>query len=249
MDAKGSMQPWHVFNVRYALCACRTAAAGWRYRGSGHFVENRNTMLIEAGEFHRNTVVHKRSDFKLLLLEPQTFEDITRDMPRVGVPHFRHAQANDPRVFEAIYDYSNATESGATNLEIESRLTACIHLLLEYTERGCPVVPRQDEHDRVGRAKRLLRDRFAEAVSLSDLARETGLSRFHLIRAFSKEVGFPPHAYQIHVRVERARSLLKLGVPPADVAEMVGFADQSHLTRHFKRIMRVTPSTYVHAKA
>ena len=55
----------------------------------------------------------------------------------------------------------------------------------------------------------------------------------------------PPHAYQTHVRVRRARSLLRDGLPIGAVAARVGFYDQAQLTRHFKRIVCLTPGRYL----
>jgi transcriptional regulator GlxA family with amidase domain len=75
----------------------------------------------------------------------------------------------------------------------------------------------------------------------------SGLSRFHLLRVFSKEIGLPPHAYQIRLRIERARTMLRKGIPPALVAGATGFADQSHFTRHFKRVWGITPARYARA--
>jgi hypothetical protein len=52
---------------------------------------------------------------------------------------------------------------------------------------------------------------------------------------------------EILAAIERACALLRTGMPPSVVASVVGFADQSHLTRHFRRVMRVTPACYVRA--
>jgi AraC-like DNA-binding protein len=92
-----------------------------------------------------------------------------------------------------------------------------------------------------------LQERFNESVSLDELSAVAGLSRFHLLRAFKKRFGVPPHTYQLHARIARARVLLQKGVSPADTASSVGFADQSHFTRHFKRILGVTPGQYARA--
>jgi AraC-like DNA-binding protein len=90
----------------------------------------------------------------------------------------------------------------------------------------------------------LLIDRLADPPSLDDLALATGMSPFTLLRAFRGETGLPPHAYLNQVRVRLARRLLDGGMAPAEVAAEVGFADQAHLTRHFKRIMGVPPRAY-----
>ena len=90
----------------------------------------------------------------------------------------------------------------------------------------------------------LLAERLADPPSLGDLARESGMSPFALVRAFRSETGLPPHAYVNHLRVRLARQLLDSGVAPADVAAQAGFADQAHLTRHFKRVVGVPPRAY-----
>jgi AraC-like DNA-binding protein len=89
-----------------------------------------------------------------------------------------------------------------------------------------------------------IREHFAATVSLEQLARIAGLSRYHVVRAFARAFGLPPHAYQKQVRLSKARSLLAAGMPIAAVAAETGFADQSHLTRQFHAEIRVTPARY-----
>jgi AraC-like DNA-binding protein len=90
----------------------------------------------------------------------------------------------------------------------------------------------------------LLAERLAEPPSLDELADITGLSPFALLRAFRAATGLPPHAYLNQLRVRRARGLLDAGLAPAEVAARTGFADQAHLTRHFKRVVGVPPGAY-----
>jgi AraC-like DNA-binding protein len=94
------------------------------------------------------------------------------------------------------------------------------------------------------RARDFIRQHCSRAISLDELAALTGLSRYHLVRAFAKEYGLPPHAYQIRLQIERAKTMLEAGMLPATVAVETGFADQSHFTRHFKKISGVTPRKY-----
>jgi transcriptional regulator GlxA family with amidase domain len=101
----------------------------------------------------------------------------------------------------------------------------------------------------VRRARELLEARWDQNVSLDELAVCSGLSQFHLLREFRRQLGMPPHAYQLQMRLFRARSLLRLGVPPREVAAQAGFADQSHLNRHFKKAFWLTPGEYARSCA
>lgn len=92
-----------------------------------------------------------------------------------------------------------------------------------------------------------LKAHAADRVSLADLTRLAGCSAFHLARAFRSRAGIAPHQYQTQMRVAHARKLLRDGVPAADAALQAGFADQSHLSRHFKRIVGMTPGAYAAA--
>ncbi len=85
---------------------------------------------------------------------------------------------------------------------------------------------------------------YASNVSLDDLAFLAGTNRFSLIRMFRRTYGLTPHAFQIRLRVEHACRLLRAGIPVHEVAPIVGFSDQSHLTRHFARVVGLTPARY-----
>jgi AraC family transcriptional regulator len=88
---------------------------------------------------------------------------------------------------------------------------------------------------------------YARELPLTDMAEAVRVSPFHLARLFKRSLGVSPHQYLIQVRVNSARWLLSAGSGErslADVAAAVGFADQSHLTRHFKRMTGVTPRQY-----
>ena len=97
------------------------------------------------------------------------------------------------------------------------------------------------------RALGLLADDPAADVSLAELAAVAGLSQYLLVKAFRERYGMPPHAFQIAQRVNRARRLLEAGVPAGEAAVMAGFFDQSHLHRHFRRRMGLTPREYAAA--
>lgn len=85
---------------------------------------------------------------------------------------------------------------------------------------------------------------LARPRTLEELAKEEGLSKFALIRAYRSQFAITPMKHLSSLRVECASKLLRGGVEPAVVAAEVGFADQAHLTRAFKQRMGVTPGAY-----
>lgn len=93
----------------------------------------------------------------------------------------------------------------------------------------------------------MIEDRLAENLSLDDLASEVGLSPSHFASLFRKATGLPPHGYVMQRRLARACSLLKTTrLSIGEIAATVGFYDQSHLVRHMRRVMGVTPTTFRH---
>jgi AraC-like DNA-binding protein len=97
----------------------------------------------------------------------------------------------------------------------------------------------------IERAVAFIERSFAQPVSLATLASTAGLSVSRFATLFRKEVGISPHRYVCLVRVRHAQRLLRDGVPPCAVATEVGFFDQSHLGRHFRRMVGMTPGDYV----
>jgi len=118
-----------------------------------------------------------------------------------------------------------------------------VHALLE--RQGFEAEERLVDDPRAVRIARDYLHRHAfDEVSLDRLAFIAGVSAFHLTRLFVRHAGFPPHRYQLQLRVARARELLALGVPIGEAALQTGFVDQSHLHRQFKRYAGVPPGRY-----
>lgn len=83
---------------------------------------------------------------------------------------------------------------------------------------------------------------------LAAMAKKSGLSRFHFIRVFKSEVGTTPARYVERCKIEQAKSMIEAADQPlADIADRLGFADQSHLTRRFKAVVGSTPASYARA--
>ena len=92
--------------------------------------------------------------------------------------------------------------------------------------------------------RKLLESHFDKRITLERIGRAFGLSSFQVLRLFQRHHGISPFAYLGRIRIERAVEMLLDGEPIAGVAVAVGFVDQSHMTKHFKRHYGVTPVKY-----
>ncbi|WP_068824868.1 helix-turn-helix domain-containing protein [Pseudomonas sp. BMS12] len=96
----------------------------------------------------------------------------------------------------------------------------------------------------VRRLQELLAERLQQTPSLDEMAAELGLSKFHLLRAFQRHTGLSPRQWAMQLRTRRAQGLLRQGLPAGEVAHALGFADQSHLNRHFRAAYGLPPGRY-----
>jgi len=86
--------------------------------------------------------------------------------------------------------------------------------------------------------------RLFEPVTLAAAAEAIGAGEAHAARSFVDAFGIAPHAYVLGRRLEAARDRILAGQPLADVAAEVGFCDQAHLTRRFRRFLGTTPGRF-----
>jgi AraC-like DNA-binding protein len=133
---------------------------------------------------------------------------------------------------------SETTDRFALDVAITDAVAAFTSFL------GIPRTPSGGLRPSVRRAREFLLDHVAEDVNLDALADHARADKFHLCRAFSVEIGFPPYAFLTQARIARARILLQRGLRPSEVALRVGFCDQSQMHRHFRRIVGCTPGEY-----
>jgi len=168
------------------------------------------------------------------------------EAPR-AVPRFRAGVLNDAELFQALVRVFRSVAQDHARLARESFLTHAMNLLVrrygEQAREAQRAPPARASHA-VRRARDMIAGRLAEDISIDDVASEVRLSRFHLMREFREHVGLPMHAYQLQLRIERAKARLAAGDSVVDVALDVGFADQSHFTKRFKGLVGIAPASY-----
>jgi AraC-like DNA-binding protein len=159
--------------------------------------------------------------------------------PAVDSPDLR-----DPVLRLRVGQLHTALAQPGDELEADSRLTLIGDRLRGHLRPGDATgTPRRDPA-LARRLRELLDERVVDGIALDEAATLVRAHPAHLVRAFSTAYGIAPHQYLMSRRVDRARRLLLDGLPPGEVAAVTGFYDQSHLTRHFRKLVGVTPGRY-----
>lgn len=129
-------------------------------------------------------------------------------------------------------------------LDAEARLATIGERIAARLGAAPPAAEARADGAVAARLRLLLDEHTVEPLTLQRAAAQLERTVPHLVRSFTRRYGISPHAYVIGRRVEQARRRLLRGDRPADVATAVGFYDQAHLTRHFKRHTSTTPARY-----
>jgi AraC family transcriptional regulator len=224
----------------------------WRTKVKGDFMP----LATQPGEIWVNpahtpftNIVDEPSEFVLLTIDPEKLTQAVFDSKLARPFAYRQQfNANDPLMRALILGFLAEAEAGGSNgrVLIDSLTTAfAVHYIQHYGQ-GVPeeTGPREGlDARRLKRAMDLLDSRFAEDLSLEDIARDVAMSKFHLIRQFKLSTGLSPYQYLLKRRLERAKTLLLQGsLPIGQIALAVGFGDQSQFNKHFKREFGTTPA-------
>lgn len=206
-------------------------------------------FLLEPGDIHDGLAPTEEGfTYSTLYLEPAWLDQQLRALfeyaPGDSLPCFADTLCHDERLaratalaFRAVHDQDlRIVRQTATD-----DLLACLTRHMHWRRRinPDPRLPLTAQ-----RARDYLHANLERDIGLEDLAQACGIDRFRLTRAFKAAFGIAPHAYLIQLRLARARRLLAQGQTPAEVAVALGFADQSHLGRWFRRAYRLTPADY-----
>lgn len=228
------------------------ANGGYFYRGTRYPVPRGSFSILHPGEVHTTTRTTTQIEisrtFWMLYIKPSLLQSVAKELTShpINLPFFKTPVINDSKLTALLIQFHQAVKATDSKLKPESLLLCLLGQLLQrYADMRFTSQPFAPEYRQIAPAREYLEAHLSENVSLKDLAQIAELSPYHLNRLFRQVVGIPPHQYQIQARIARAKTLLHKGMPLKKIAKLTGFADQSHLTRHFKKFVHVTPGRYL----
>jgi AraC-like DNA-binding protein len=228
----------------YAIGITLQGVQAFRYRGAPENSAPGQVFVLHPDELHDG---HAGTDagfrYRIVYVEPRLIRDALGEA-RCPLPFVREVVSNDPQLTRAIARALADLERPLEDLHRDQIVLD----LADALAAADPSATRRKlsiRHWRAADAVRAFLDASPQkAVTSSELEAITGLSRFALARHFRSCLGTSPYRYLVMRRLDRARSLIREGAPLADAALASGFADQSHMTRHFKKAYGVSPGRW-----
>jgi len=221
-------------------------AQSFHYRGALRTSRGGQVMVLHPDEAHDGHAANDQRGidagfaYRMLYVDPAAVSAAIGGNP----PFVPEVVADDPVLAgllrEAFADFPQSLEPLAIDAVVE-RLAGRLAARSDDRPRarGSTVA-----HRAVTRARDFLAAEAHRTVASEELEKVTGLDRFALSRHFRAATGTSPHRYQVGRRLARAQKMIAAGATLSDAAAATGFADQSHLTRHFAARFGLTPGRW-----
>jgi AraC-like DNA-binding protein len=181
--------------------------------------------------------------YRMAYFEPRLIQEALGGR-RGALPFAGEAVTDDARLLAAIAPALERLDAPLEDLQRDQIVFAVSGALAGLACAGTTATPRAYASRAVARARDFLDANAGRAVGSVELEAISGLTRFALARQFRAHLGTSPYRYLVMRRLDRARHLMLSGVALAEAAASSGFADQSHMTRHFKRAFGMSPGRW-----
>jgi AraC-like DNA-binding protein/quercetin dioxygenase-like cupin family protein len=228
----------------YAIGFTVEGVQAFRYRGAAERSLPGQVFVLHPDEVHDGRAgTDAGFHYKILYVEPRTIRDALED-EYCPLPFVRSAVSTNGRLAAAIMPAFGNLEVSLEDLERDQVIVD----LADALAAADPSMARRKLSARHWRAVDGVRDfldaRISRAVTSAELEKIAEMSRYAVARHFRACLGTSPYRYLVMRRLDRARSLIRRGAPLADAALASGFADQSHMTRHFKKAYGLSPGRW-----
>ncbi len=225
----------------YAIGRTLAGVQCFQYRRSLRASLPGKTIVLHPDEPHDGQAgTDEGFRYRMLFIEPAVFQAVLGGKP---LPFIEGGISDDPRLSAATAALLQQPDTRLDPLEQDDGMVE-LALALDAASGARPLRPSCDF-----RAAQLARDYLHASshriVTLQELAAACGRDRWSLSRDFRTFYGTSPYHYLTMRRLETARRLMQSGVGLADCAAAAGFADQSHMTRHFTRAYGIPPARWL----
>lgn len=204
-------------------------------------------LLFNPHDNHTCEQIDDRAlDYRCINIQPEIMSRITFEITgKPDLPYFTPQVVFHSDLIVVLRELHQMIMTGEKDFKKEEIFFFFFEQLLEeYTKQTVPA----ENTEQSTQAKTIcefLENHYMENITLDDLCRLTGLSKYYLLRSFTRQKGITPYSYLETIRIDKSKKMLEQGIPPKDAALQTGFTDQSHFSNFFKKFIGLTPKQYM----
>ncbi|TDQ67417.1 AraC-like DNA-binding protein [Maritalea mobilis] len=224
----------------YAIALTLAGVQSFDYRGETRHSQAGGVVVLHPDELHDGRAGTEHGfRFRTLYLAPKMVQDV---LGGASLPYIENGLSTHPRLTRAVKSILNEPQS----LDELAQNDLVCELIFAMQEASGDTEPQWAlvNWPAVCRAQQFLDAHIFDQVSIETLAQVAQIDRWQLSRDFRAALGTSPYRYLLMRRIEQVQEKLKVGDGLAHIAASCGFADQSHLTRHFRKIIGLTPGQW-----
>jgi AraC-like DNA-binding protein len=221
------------------------------FREGSRYTPPKSLSVIHSGETHRPDGVFpddKKFGYLMLYVSPAEMLHAAREsgwQKSDELPFFKEFTFSNPQLLRKYVELHQLSAQPNERLAVDVVKTTFLTALIKnFSQTKQPDAPLAAHRKAILTAREYLDAHYAEQISLDELARVAGVSKYHLCRKFGETVGVSPHVYQYQLRLNCAKKMLVEKRDISDIALELGFYDQSHFGRYFKKFVGATPRAY-----
>lgn len=243
---RGMVRPFpNHFHEYYVLGLIEKGQRALSCKNSEYRLAKGDMVLFNPGDNHGCAHLGDEAlDYRGLHISKEVMLPWAREVTgREGLPGFSQNVVRDEEAARELRAlHAGVMEEGGRFAKEEHFLLLLSRLLQTYGQPFAQCTP--ECRAEIEKACAFIHGHLEDRICLEDICREVGLSKSTLLRAFTKEKGVTPYRYLETARVNKAKELLEQGISPAEAAQRMGFADQSHFTNYFDSFIGLGPGAY-----
>lgn len=233
----------------FSLGVVSQGVQSFMHKGAKHIITPNDTLIsVNPDEIHTGESELKEGyTYKVLFIDPSYIFHVLGAMhdKESLQAYIKSATTYDPNFALELRNLLHRQEhKQLSKLAFEEGVINFIERFFQKHAR-MPLLS-QNNHDsaRITLAKEYICDNFEQSPNLDEISKSIGLSKFHFFRLFKEHLGLTPHEFLMIQKIKRVKQAIKAGESLSVAAQLGGFADQAHMSRHFKKLVSLTPGVY-----
>ncbi|MGE5627074.1 MAG: AraC family transcriptional regulator [Solirubrobacterales bacterium] len=243
---KGVMQkfPSH-FHEYYVLGFIENGQRSLYCKNKNYIIGAGDLILLNPNDIHSCEQLEGALDYRCLNISKDVMKEAVTEISEESyLPYFKEPVLHSSDITGALQELHVMIMRGDKDFKKEEIFLFIIQQII-YENTDSKSREEEKVTVEIQKACDYIEKNYMNNITLKDLTNYTGLSKYYLIRCFTRQKGISPYSYLETIRISKAKKLLENQVSPMEAAILTGFSDQSHFTNFFKKFIGLTPKQYM----